>query len=116
MSTQSNNHDNRPIFINRFIVPGQAKEEFVERLHINQDYIKNLPGFVEDRAYQRTDEDGNLVCITVAVWEDEESLSNAKEAVKEEYQRQGFDPAEFFQQNDITAERGIFTKITSTLK
>lgn len=95
-------------FIDKFLVPANAKQEFLERVKINRDFIKKLPGFVEDVAYERTDEQGNLIFITVALWQNEEVMQKAKEAVQAEYKKQGFNPAAMFERLHITMDRGIY--------
>jgi hypothetical protein len=82
----------------------------MERAKINRGFIKSLPGFIQDAAYERTDEQGNLVIITMAVWQNEAALVKAREAVFAEYKRQGFDPAAFFKQMNIIADRGVYTE------
>ena len=96
------------IFIDRFIVPQKAIQEFTERVTINRNFIKKLPGFIRDAAYERTDAQGNLVVITVAVWENEEAINKAKEAVQAEYKKQGFNIAEMLERLNITIDRGIY--------
>lgn len=98
-------------FIDKFFVPLAAKAEFYERMRINRSFIKNLPGFMEDAAYEYTDANGNLICLTVALWENNEALNKAREAVQAEYKKQGFDAAEMFKRLDITADRGIYTEV-----
>jgi heme-degrading monooxygenase HmoA len=98
------------IFIDKFIVPEAARTAFMERAKINRGFIKSLPGFIQDAAYERTDEQGNLVIITMAVWQNEAALVKAREAVFAEYKRQGFDPAAFFKQMNIIADRGVYTE------
>src|SRR5258708_16539110 len=78
------------IFIDRFMVPQKSKQEFIERMNINRNFLKNLPGFVEDTIYERNDEQGNLICVTVAVWASEEAIKEAREAVQSEYKKEGF--------------------------
>ncbi|MBT1696204.1 ester cyclase [Fulvivirgaceae bacterium PWU4] len=98
-------------FIDKFFIPAAAKQAFYERMHINRDFIKKLPGFIEDAAYEYTDNDGNLICVTVALWENREALNKAREAVQAEYKKQGFDAAEMFQRLNIKADRGIYTEV-----
>lgn len=97
-------------FIDKFLVPAPAKKEFYERMQISRDVIRTVSGFIEDAAYEYTDKDGNLVCITVATWENREALSNAREIVQKKYQEQGFDPAEMMKRLNITMDRGIYTR------
>lgn len=95
-------------FIDKFLVPAQAREEFIARVHINRNFIKTLPGFIEDEAYERVDEHGNLIYITVAVWANDEALQHAKDAVQAEYKREGFNPAAMFERLHITMDRGQY--------
>lgn len=78
------------LFIDHFIVPQAAKTEFTERMAINRNMIKKLPGFIRDEVFVREDEEGQLQCITIAVSESEAALKSAKANVQAEYQRQGF--------------------------
>ena len=101
------------ILIDKFIVPQNAKQEFVERMNINRNFIKDLPGFVEDKVYERVDEQGNLIVVTVAVWKNEEAIKKAKEAVQAEYKKQNFNMPEMLKRLDITIDRGIYTRATN---
>jgi steroid delta-isomerase-like uncharacterized protein len=109
--TALTNRKDQVHFIDRFFVPAAARNEFYERMRINRSFIKTLPGFIEDAAYGYTDNDGNLVCVTVARWQNQEALDKAKEAVQAEYKKQGFDAAAMFNRLHITADRGIYTAI-----
>jgi heme-degrading monooxygenase HmoA len=95
-------------FIDKFFVPKVAVEEFLQRTNYNRSFIRNLPGFIKDSAYERTDQDGNLIVITVVIWESQEAINKAKETVQTEYKRIGFDPAEMFSRLNITIERGTY--------
>jgi steroid delta-isomerase-like uncharacterized protein len=98
-------------FIDKFVVPEKAKQEFLERLKINRNFIKNLPGFVEDAAYESTDEQGNLIFITIAVWESEDAVRKAKETVQAEYKREGFNLAAMLERLEITMDRGTYKNV-----
>lgn len=98
-------------FIDKFFVPAAAINEFQERVSINRSFIKKLPGFIEDAAYEYHDKEGNLILITVALWQNSEALSNAKEAVQAEYKKQGFDAPAMFKRLNITLDRGIYTQM-----
>ncbi|WP_343705244.1 hypothetical protein [Flavobacterium sp.] len=96
------------IFIDKFIVPEKSKQEFLERVRINRNFIKNLNGFVNDNAYERIDENGNLIYLTIAVWKNETVLKSAKEAVQAYYKKEGFNISEMFARLNITMERNIY--------
>lgn len=98
----------KQIFIDKFIVPAQSKQEFLERVTINRNFIRNLIGFIKDEAYERIDEHGNFIFMTIAVWENETVLKKAKEAVQSEYKKEGFDITEMFIRLKITMDRNIY--------
>ena len=102
--------DPEQILIDKLIVPEKAKQEFIERLDINRNFIKQLPGFIKDAVYERSDGQGSLVYVTIAVWQNEEALKNAKEAVQVEYRKQNFDLQEMLKRLNITIDRGIYKK------
>ena len=95
-------------FVDTFVIPAYVNDEFMKRVKINREFIKKLPGFVEDAAFERKDGNGNIIFMTIAVWENEQAVQNAKEAVQAEYNREGFDPAELLRRLNITMDRGIF--------
>lgn len=103
------------VFIDKFIIPQNAVEEFMNRMNYNRNFIKNIHGFIKDTIYKRTDEKGNLEIITVAEWKDEPALTKAKEAVQTEYKKIGFDAAEMMARLNIKMERGIYNEIGSQL-
>ncbi|MBS0030979.1 ester cyclase [Chitinophaga sp. 22321] len=98
-------------FIDKFLVPADGIAEFKQRTAINRQFIKTLPGFIEDAAYEYTDEKGNLICVTVAKWASKEALAKAKESVQALYREQGFNPAEMFSRLGIAADRGVYTSM-----
>lgn len=109
--TMQKSQSSERIFIDRFVVPQESKAEFIERMNINRNLIKNLPGFVEDAVYERNDELGNLICVTVAVWESEEAIKKAREAVQAAYKKEGFNLQAMLERLNITmVERGVYTK------
>ncbi len=100
----------KQIFIDKFTMPQKSKQEFLKRVSINRNIIKHLNGFIKDDAYERTDEKGNLIYMTIAVWENEMVLIKAKEIVQAEYKKEGFDIAEMFTRLNITMERNIYNE------
>ncbi|MDJ1481989.1 ester cyclase [Cytophagaceae bacterium YF14B1] len=100
-------------FIDKFFVPKAAKEEFHQRVTINRNFIKTLPGFVKDIVYEHTDENGNLTCITMATWESQQALEHAKQTVQAEYTKEGFNPSEMLTRLGITMDRSIYQEVES---
>lgn len=109
LSRKKENHDVIH-FIDKFSVPKAAVEEFVKRMDYNSVFIKKLPGFISDQVFEQKDNEGNLVIITIAAWENQGKLNQAKTAVQTEYKRIEFNPIEFYQRLNIKMERGQYSK------
>jgi heme-degrading monooxygenase HmoA len=95
-------------FIDKFFVPAAAKAEFYERMRINRSLIKTLPGFLKDEAYESTDNDGNLNCVTIAQWAGKEALNKAKETVQAAYRRENFDMPAMLKRLNIIIDRNQY--------
>lgn len=95
--------------IDKFSVPKASIEEFVKRMNYNRAFIKTLSGFISDQVFEQKDKEGNLILITIAVWENTDKLNEAKTAVQTEYRRIGFNPIEFYQRLNIKMERGEYS-------
>ncbi len=99
------------IFIDRFIIPESSFNEFSVKMNYNREFIKKIPGFIQDTVYKSADEQGNILIITIAEWEDELSLKKAKELVQNEYKRINFNPPEFMLRLNVKMERGTYQEI-----
>lgn len=101
----------RQVLIDKFYVPREAKPEFVDRMMSNRRFIKDLPGFIADNVYEHTDEQGNFIYVTVAIWQNSAALNKAKEAVQQEYKRINFNPPEMLNRLHIRMERKIYSEL-----
>jgi len=101
----------KQIFIDKFLVPEKAVQEFKERTKLNMDFIRKQPGFIKEETYERKDENGNLVYITVVIWQNEAAIKKAKAVVQAEYKKQGFNPIEMMERLHITLDRGTYTEV-----
>ncbi len=100
--------------IDKFFVPADAIQEFTQRLNINRNFIKTLPDFIEDNVYMRTDENGNQLYVTIAVWKNQEAVKKAFREVQALYKEEGFDMQSFLKRLNIVIDRGVnFKKITN---
>lgn len=99
-------------FIDKFLVPAAGIAEFKQRVALNRAFIKTLPGFISDAAYEYFDEQHNLVYVTIAQWENNAAVASAKEQVQAEYKRTGFDMPGMLKRLGITMDRGSYTRAT----
>jgi heme-degrading monooxygenase HmoA len=99
------------ILIDKFIVPLNARTQFVERMNINRSFIKTLPGFIKDTVYEQIGAEGEYNFVTLAVWENEEALKNAKQAVSAYYQKQVFNLADMLNKLNIKIDRAVYKEM-----
>ena len=99
------------VLIDRFVVPSDAKTEFLQRMSINRNFIRKLPGFIGDAAYQQIGGNGESNYVTVAVGRNAEAIENAKKAVTAEYQRQGFDLQGMLKRLNIRIDRAVYKRL-----
>src|SRR5215510_5933771 len=112
MNSKSNNQTATELcFIDKFFIPADSIGEFTHRMNYNRNFIKNLPGFIGDKVYEQKDEHGNLNIITIAVWESQHHIDEAKNAVQAEYQRIAFNMPAFIARLNIKHERGLYHQV-----
>jgi steroid delta-isomerase-like uncharacterized protein len=95
-------------FVDKFFVPRNSADEFIKQMEYNRDFIKQQPGLVKSERYDREDDNGNLTILTVAVWQDQDHLEQAKEAIQAEFRRTAFNPQEFYKRLNIKLERETY--------
>ena len=98
-------NENTVYFVDKFFVPKTSIDEFTKQMKSNRAFIANLSGYLRGEAIQKTDNEGNLTIITMAIWENQEKLDEAKQTVQTEFKRIGFNPVEFYQRLNIKMER-----------
>lgn len=98
-------------FIDKFYVPKNSVEEFKQKMNINRKFIKSIVGYLQVEAFEQVDEKGNLTIITIATWENQNYLDNAKLVVQAEFKKNNFNPVEFYEKLNIKLERGLYNKI-----
>ena len=98
-------------FIDKFIVPKTSIEDFKKQMIYNRDFLKALSGYLSGEVLEQYDNEGNLAIMTIAVWENQDKLNNAKYSMQTEFLRTGFNPTEFYQRLNIKAERGLYKRL-----
>lgn len=105
MESQPNN---QIAFISKYLIPADSKDTFLERQRSARTFIRSLPGFLHDHAYERMTDNGDTEYITIATWTDEEAVGNARELVQAENVRTGFNRAEMLRRLNIKMEPALF--------
>lgn len=98
------------VLVDVFTVPQKSMPQFKERSLISQNLVKTLPGFVEGYVYELYQGESKVNIFTTAVWESEADYENAKQAVAEAYQKQGFNPQTELAALNVDVVRSIYTR------
>ncbi len=97
--------------IDKFRVPDAAYPEFLARVRDTHEFLRTLPGFVEDRVLEQTGGPGVFNFVTIVVWENAEAIAAAKGAVMERFRATGFDPPTLFARLGIEADLANYEAI-----
>lgn len=82
------------VSIDMFSVPPEAEAQFRKESELVRSIVRKIPGFVEGFFHEKTDGDSEYNFITTAVWESEEAFTDAGKAIREGFQKAGFNPHE----------------------
>jgi hypothetical protein len=97
--------------IDRFHVPEHAYVEFLSRVRSIHEYLRTLPGFLEDRLLTQQTADASRHLLTLVVWEDEQALRSARQQVEALYTREQFDPKELMSRLGVVPEIGLYRPV-----
>jgi heme-degrading monooxygenase HmoA len=94
--------------IDTFSLPEPARAEFERRSRQTIALLRQQPGFIRDRWFEKIAGDGAVDVITIVEWEDEASIRAAGQAARALHAENGFDAAAFFRQNGISDSRAVY--------
>ena len=94
--------------IDNFSVPAAARADFEAAMQRNLAFIQTLPGFVGHLVFDKTSGPSTFNIVTIAAWESPEAIENAIVAVREYYERIGFDPGEATARWGVAAQIGQY--------
>ena len=97
--------------VDRFSVPGAAREEFLERVRDAHALPRTLPGFVRDTVLERPVGPARSDVTTIVEWESEEAMAAVRGIVAERQRSDGFDPGALLRRLGIEADRADYRRI-----
>lgn len=102
---------NRRYRLARFAVPEGAREEFLGNAVRTRDFLRKLPGLLQDMALEQVAEDGVRSFVTLAEWESPFAFENAQAAVASMRLQANFDAQKMFERLGIEAELADYKPI-----
>jgi heme-degrading monooxygenase HmoA len=97
--------------VDKFVVPGAARTEFLERVETTASKLRTLPGFVRHLVLEQTAGPGEFNFVTLAEWEDAERHERAKATVSAWHAETGFSPRAILDRLGIRADVAEYRRI-----
>lgn len=96
--------------VDKFSVPETAQEEFLSRVRQTHEVLRKQPGFVSDHLLEQFAGSGEFNFVTIAEWQGQQYLEDAKSPVAAMHEELNFNPAEMFDRLNIKADLGNYTE------
>lgn len=97
--------------VDKFAVPGNAREEFIGRVQAAHKVLRTIPGFLQDFVFEQFEGPGKFNVVTIVEWDGAESMEKAKAAIAARYKEMNFNPQEFLERSGIKADIGSYKRI-----
>jgi heme-degrading monooxygenase HmoA len=96
--------DSQTYRIDRFVVPGQARDEFLSRVEATHALLRTQAGFLGDAILERASGPGEFNFVTIVRWENAEAMEPARQAVAALEEKMNFNPREMMAKLGIRAD------------
>lgn len=90
--------------VDKFIVPENARDEFLSRILDTHKILRAQPGFLRDSILEQTDGPGRFNIVTVAEWKNQEAIDSAKKVIQEEHAKNEFSPKQTMERLGIQVD------------
>lgn len=94
--------------IDKFVVPENARNEFLERVKATHELLRKQPGFLRDFLLEQNVIPGEFNLVTFVEWESQSVFEKAKDAVSTLHKQLRFNPQEMLARLGIRAELGNY--------
>lgn len=109
----ASSHSRQVYRVDKFIVPSQARSEFIAKVFTTHELLRTLPGFLEDSVLEQTSGTGEFNFVTIVKWDSPEAIENAKPLVMAKHEEMKFDSREMFARLGIKADIANYKQIHS---
>lgn len=96
--------------VDKFVVPSEARDEFLLEVRRTHGLLEEQPGFVRDLILEQSGGPGRFNFVTMVEWRSEEAILDARGVVNDMHERHGFDPEELFERRGIEADIATYVR------
>ena len=112
MSTHHSMKESRQIYrIDKFVVPSSACTEFLDQVKRTHEFLRALPGFVQDYILEQTGGPGEFNFVTIAIWGSAKAIEAARKAVMARHEEMGFNPQEMLARLGVKADLATYRQV-----
>ena len=97
--------------VDKFVVPPQARDEFIGKVRSIHELLRTMPGFLQDFVLEQSGGPGEFNFVTLVEWQGPEFVEPAKAVVMAEHRKTGFNPQELFARLGIRADIANYQRV-----
>jgi heme-degrading monooxygenase HmoA len=97
--------------VDKFVVPGGAREEFLEKVRPTHALLKAQPGFLQDFVLEQSSGPGEFNFVTIVEWASQEAVENARAAVAKLHREMNFNAQGLFTCLGIKADLAYYKRL-----
>lgn len=97
--------------VDKFIVPSDAREEFLGKARRIHSLLKAQPGFLQDFVLEQSSGPGEFNFVTIVEWASQEAIENARAAALALHREMNFNPQEMFARIGIKADLANYKRL-----
>ncbi|HET7793399.1 MAG TPA: antibiotic biosynthesis monooxygenase [Rhizobacter sp.] len=102
-------HPSASVFrLDHFVVPADALQRFMERVHHVDRALAALPGCRQNLVLVQPGEGAEYKVATLVEWADQAAVDAARAHMQRQYAAEGFDPPAFMRQLGVRADMGAY--------
>ena len=97
--------------VDKFIVPGGAREEFLGKARRIHSHLKAQPGFLQDFVLEQSSGPGEFNFVAIVEWASQEAIANARAAVLVLHREMNFNSQEMFARIGIKGDLANYKRL-----
>ncbi|HEV7368313.1 antibiotic biosynthesis monooxygenase [Arenibaculum sp.] len=106
------NETSRPLYrVDKFIVPAQGRDEFLDKVARTHAVLRNQEGFVRDYILEQQSGPGEFNMVTFVEWTGQDAIERASAAVAKLHAEIGFDRREMMTRLGIRADIANYARL-----
>lgn len=97
--------------VDKFAVPEVARTEFLDTVRRTHAFLNTLPGLVRNDVLEQASGNGEFNFVTIAEWEGQAAIDQARQAVAAMHAQHNFNPQELFARLGIRADLANYRQL-----